>query len=265
MRSAWETGRNIRRVAMMPAIGFGLLCIFLGYWQIVKAPDLRASEYNTRARDRIKQIQPGEVRDTDGETLLGVVREGTRWERTYPAGEFVSHITGYNDNSGLQKGLRDALLGIGEYESPWADFIEGPLEGNDVTLTIDLEAQELATRLLRGRRGAAVALGVQSGAILAMASAPAYDPAEILDSEWDYRMFQEDPGKPEINRAVQGLYPPGSVMKVLSAAAVLDLGRVRRDTEFDCDAEYEIDGATLTCPRAHGTVTLDEALQVSCN
>ncbi|MFW5867647.1 MAG: penicillin-binding transpeptidase domain-containing protein, partial [Armatimonadota bacterium] len=47
--------------------------------------------------------------------------------------------------------------------------------------------------------------------------------------------------------------------------AVLDLGRVRRDTEFDCDAEYEIDGATLTCPRAHGTVTLDEALQVSCN
>jgi len=265
MRSSWETGRNIRRVAMIPAIGFALLCVFLGYWQVVEAPDLRASQHNTRARDRIKQIKPGEILDTDGETLLGAERRGGEWERTYPEGEFVCHLTGYNDNSGLQKGLRDALLGIGDFESPWADFIEGPLEGNDVTLTVDLEAQKLATRLLRGKRGAAVALGAQSGAILAMVSAPDYDPAGILESKWDYQLFQEDPGKPEINRAVQGLYPPGSVMKVLTAAAVLDLGRVRRDTEFDCDGEYEIDGATITCPRAHGTVTLDEALQVSCN
>lgn len=265
MRSARETGRNIRRVAMIPAIGFALLCVFLGYWQVVAAPALRASEHNTRARDRLVKIKPGEVRDTDGETLLGAVKEGAKWERTYPAGEFACHITGYNDNSGVQKGLRDALLGIGRYESPWSEFTEGPLHGNDVTLTVDLEAQKLATRLLRRKRGAVVALGAESGAILAMVSAPAYDPAEILDSEWDYEMFQQDPGKPEINRALQGVYPPGSVMKILTAAAVLDLGRVERDTQFECDGEYEIDGAEITCPRAHGTVTLDEALQVSCN
>ncbi|MFP4249655.1 MAG: peptidoglycan D,D-transpeptidase FtsI family protein [Armatimonadota bacterium] len=265
MNNAWETGRDIRRAAMIPAIGFGLLCLVLGYWQVVKAPDLRASEHNTRARERVKNTRPGEVRDIDGETLLGVTGEVGEWKRTYPAGEFVCHITGYNNNSGVQKGLRDALLGIGAYESPWSDFIEGPLEGNDVTLTVNLEAQELATRLLRGNRGAVVALDARTGAILTMVSAPAYDPAKVLDSEWDYQMFQEDPDRPEINRAVQGLYPPGSVMKILTAAAVLDLGRVRRDTEFECDGEYTLDGATITCPRSHGTVTLDQALQVSCN
>lgn len=258
-------GRNIRRVAMIPAAGFALLCVFLGYWQMFRGPDLRANPHNTRARERLAKIEPGEVRDTDGRPLLGVVREGSEWQRTYPAGRFACHITGYNDRSGVQRGLRDVLLGIGRYESPWAEFTEGRLRGNDVRLTVDLEAQELATRLLRGQRGAVVALGAQSGAVLALVSAPAYDPEEVLQSKWDYEIFQSDPGKPEINRAVQGVYPPGSVMKVLTAAAVLDLGRVERETEFECSGTYTIDGAKITCPRAHGTVTLDEALQVSCN
>ncbi|MFW6156640.1 MAG: peptidoglycan D,D-transpeptidase FtsI family protein [Armatimonadota bacterium] len=257
--------RNIRRVAMIPAAGFALLCVFLGYWHVVQAPALRASQHNTRARERLEKIEPGEVLDTDGHTLLGVVRGGAEWKRTYPAGKYACHITGYNARSGVQSSLRDVLLGIGAYESPWSEFTEGPLAGNDVTLTVELEAQKLATRLLRGRRGAVVALEARSGEILALVSAPAYDPERVLASDWDYQMFQEDPGKPEFNRALQGKYPPGSVMKVLTAATVVDLDRVERTTQFDCDGKYRIDGAEITCPRSHGTVTLDEALQVSCN
>ncbi len=263
--NAREMSRNIRRVAMIPAVGFALLCVFLGYWQVYKAPELRADEYNTRARDRLAKIEPGRVLDSGGAPLLGTSREGGKWQRTYPEGESVCHITGYNDRSGVQKSLRDALLGIGRYESPWAEFAEGPTRGNDVTLTVDLDAQEIGTRLLRGERGAVVALDARTGAVLALVSAPGYEPEGLVDSEWDFQMFQNDPGKPEIDRALQGVYPPGSVMKILTAAAVMDLGRVDRETEFECDGEYEIDGATITCPRAHGTVTLDEALQVSCN
>ncbi len=265
MNALREMARNIRRVAMIPAAGFALLCLFLGYWQIVEAPGLRASKHNARARERLEKIEPGEVLDTDGESLLGVVHSGGEWERTYPAGRFACHITGYNDRSGVQKSLREALLGIGRYESPWSEFAEGPLRGNDVTLTMDLDAQRLATRLLEGRRGAVVALGAQSGAILALVSAPAYDPETILSSKWEYQLFQQNPDKPELNRALQGKYPPGSVMKILTGAAALDLDRVERTTEFDCDGDYELDGSEITCPRAHGTVTLDEALQVSCN
>ena len=260
-----QMNRNIQRVAMIPMVGFVLLCLFLGYWQIVRAPELRASEYNTRGRDRLAKIEPGDLLDRDGEKLMGATREEAGWKRTYPEGESVSHLTGYNDRSGLQRGMRDALLGIGPYESPWAEFAEGPLRGNDVTLTVDLEAQELATRLLRGERGAAVALDARTGAVLALVSAPGYEPEGLLESQWDYQMFQNDPRSPELNRALQGLYPPGSVLKIMSAAIALDLDRVNRETEFTCERVYRVNGAAITCPRAHGRVTLDEALQVSCN
>jgi len=260
-----ELARTIKRVALVPAVGFAVLCLYLSWWQVVRAPALRADEHNSRARDRLRTIEPGEVRDGDGEVLLGVERGRKGWERTYPAGRYVAHLTGYNDRSGLQRGLRDALLGVGRYEKPWAEFIEGPLRGNDVRLTVDLDAQQLATRLLRGRRGAVVALGARTGAVLALVSAPAYDPARILDSEWDYQLFQEDPELPELDRALQGLYPPGSALKIMTAAIALDLDRVEPDTTFECDGSYEIDGAEVTCPRAHGEVTLAEALAVSCN
>ncbi len=260
-----ELARAIKRVALVSTVGFAVLCVYLSWWQVVRAPALRADTHNSRARDRLRIIRPGELLDADGEVLLGVDRGREGWERTYPAGRYVAHLTGYNDRSGLQRGLHDALLGVGRFEKPWAEFVEGPLRGNDVTLTVDLDAQQLATRLLRGRRGAVVALGAQSGAVLALVSAPSYDPARILDSEWDYRLFQEDPELPELNRALQGLYPPGSVLKIMTAAIALDLDRVEPDTTFDCDGSYEIGGAEITCPRAHGAVTLARALAVSCN
>lgn len=260
-----ELARNIKRVALVPIAGFALLCVFLGYWQVLRGPELRADPHNARAQDRLRMIQPGRLYDADGELLLGVAGSPGRWKRTYPAGRYVCHLTGYNDRSGLQWGLRDAFLGVGRYEKPWAEFIEGPSQGNDVVLDVDLDAQELATRLLAGRRGAVVALGAHTGAVLTMVSAPAYDPETILQSDWDFQLFQEDPDKPEYNRALQGLYPPGSVLKILTAAVALDLGRVEPDTVFHCDGAYEYQGATIRCPRAHGDLTLAEALAVSCN
>ncbi|MGC9320292.1 MAG: penicillin-binding transpeptidase domain-containing protein, partial [Armatimonadota bacterium] len=212
-----QLSRDIKRVALVPAVGFAVLCLHLGYWQVLRAPELRADEYNSRAEDRLRATEPGRMYDSDSELLLGARKTPRGWERTYPAGEHACHLTGYNTKSGLQRGLRDAFLNVGRYEKPWAEFVEGPLQGNDVVLTVDLDAQKLATRLLRGRRGAVVVLGAHTGAVLTLVSAPAYDPESILESSWDFRLFQEDPNKPEYNRALLGLYPPGSVLKVLTA------------------------------------------------
>lgn len=256
---------NIKRVALVPLLSFALLCGYLGYWHVLRGPELRAHPNNSRAQERLRTIQPGRLYDADAELLMGVAGSPGQWRRTYPAGRYVCHLTGYNERSGLQWGLRDAFLGIGKYEKPWAEFIEGPRQGNDVVLDVDLDAQELATRLLRGRRGAVVALSAHTGAVLTMVSAPAYDPETVLESDWDYQLFREDPDKPEYNRALQGLYPPGSVLKILTAAIVLDLGRVQPDTTFRCTGSYEFQGTTIRCPRAHGEVDLTEALAVSCN
>ncbi len=257
--------RNIKRVALMPAIGFLLLCIFLAYWQVLQAPRLRANPHNRWARERVRMTEPGQISDALGRVILGAERTADGWDRTYPAGHVACHLTGYNTRSGLQASLSDALLGTGRYENPWEEFIEGPRRGNNVHLTLDLEAQKLATSLLRRRRGAIVALDAQSGAVLVLASAPTYDPDEVLASTYSFEMFRNDPDRPEYNRAVQGLYPPGSVMKVFTGAVALDLNRIKRDTEFECTGTYTIDGARITCPRAHGTVSIQRALAVSCN
>ena len=250
---------------MLPAIGFALLCVFLGYWQVVQAPNLRADQYNRWAQERLRMTQPGEVFDARGHTVLGVERGAEGWDRAYPAGRNAAHITGYNARSGLQHSLRNALLATGRYESPWAEFIDGPRQGNDVQLSIDLESQRLATRLLRRQRGAVVALDARTGAVLTLVSAPAYDPEEVLASTYAFEIFRNDPDKPEYNRSVQGLYPPGSIMKIFTAAAGLDLDRIKRDTTFECSGEYSIGGTKITCPRAHGRVTVERALAVSCN
>lgn len=260
-----QLGRTIKRVAMVPMLGFLVLCLFLAYWQVMRAPALRADPHNGRAQARLKQIEPGELRDRDGEVLLSAERSPKGYTGTYPQGRAVCHLTGYNRRTGIQPRLRDALLGVGSYEKPWAELLEGPRRGNDVTLTVDLGAQRLATRLMRRRRGAVVALDAQSGAVLTMVSAPGYDPQEILASKYDYELFREDPERPEYNRALQGLYPPGSAFKIFTLAAALDLGRVSPDSEFRCTGERSVEGATITCPEQHGTMETSRALEVSCN
>jgi len=260
-----ELTRGIKRVAIAPTLGFLVLCLFLAYWQVLRAPALRADPHNTRAQARLRAIEPGELRDTYGNVLLGARRGSQGFKHTYPEGGLVCHLTGYNSRSGLQPKLRDALLGVGTYESLRGALLEGFRRGNDVALTVDLRAQELATRLMRRRHGAVIALDAQTGAVLTLVSAPGYDPEEILSSRWDYDLFREDPEAPELDRALQGLYPPGSVLKILTLAAALDLERVTPDTEFRCRGEYTIEGARITCPRAHGTVNVSRALEESCN
>ncbi len=260
-----ELSANVKRVAMVAMVGFAMLCLYMAYWQVYRAPGLRADKHNTAARERLARIQPGQLLDRSGETLLGSRRTSKGYERTYPEGRDVCHLTGYNDRSGLQPRLRDALLGVGEFEQSWGELLEGASRGNDVRLTVDLDAQQLATRLMRGKRGAVVALDARDGAVLAMVSAPSYSPEAVLDDKWEYELFRSDPVAPELNRALQGRYPPGSVMKILTVAAALDLDRVAPDSHLKCDGDWLVDGETITCPRAHGDISVARALEVSCN
>ena len=108
-----QLARSIKRVAMVPTVGFLVLCLFVAYWQVIRAPALRADPHNSRARARLKAIEPGELSDRVGKVLLGARRGTKGFQRTYPEGRCVSHLTGYNSRSGLQRALRDALLGVG--------------------------------------------------------------------------------------------------------------------------------------------------------
>lgn len=247
--------------------GFGAIIVLLTWWQVLMAPRLNADPNNQRQVRRIQRIQPGRVCTADDVLVLGRERQGAQWKPTYPGGENFAHITGYNAQTGLQKGLREPLYGLGKFASPWEDLLRGEPAGNDIVLTLNASAQRLAMDELDGKRGAVVALDPKTGAVLALASTPTYDPATVLSSQEEYNLFHFDPNSPELNRAVQGLYPPGSVFKIFTAAAALDAGVATPETEFTCAGTERVARAKVVCriTRGHGRIDLNEAMADSCN
>ena len=145
-----------------------------------------------------------------------------------------------------------------------------PVNGNHVILTIDSAMQKTAENLLRGKNGAFVAIDADNGDILAAASSPGYDLglfAGRISSE-NYTQLHDDPARPLFNRALQGIYPPGSILKPLIALAFLQEG-VDPEKKIDCTGHSEIYGVKIRCASyrrgGHGLLNMHDALKYSCN
>lgn len=144
-----------------------------------------------------------------------------------------------------------------------------PRPGPSLTLTIDQDLQSAMERAFHGRSGSGVALDPETGEILAMTSTPAYDPnrfsAGIERALWTE--LTTDPETPLMNRVIQGQYAPGSVFKIVMAAAGLEEGVITPDTAVFCPGHLSIYGNLFRCnkPAGHGVVTLRQALAQSCN
>jgi len=136
--------------------------------------------------------------------------------------------------------------------------------GADVKLTIVPEVQRAAQAALVGKTGAIVALDPLTGAVIASASAPTYNLGDVEDR---WRRLRSDPSAPLLDRATQGLYPPGSSFKVVTAAAALDTGKVTPTTVFNDTGTYVIYGGKVTNYHGEvfGTNTFTQALTFSIN
>jgi penicillin-binding protein 2 len=146
-----------------------------------------------------------------------------------------------------------------------------PIAGNDLFLTIDLRVQQVAEEALRGQRAAAVAIDPTSGDILAFVSTPAFDPNLFARglTRPQYLALTEDPDRPMYDRALRGVYPPGSTVKPLFAIAALESGVVTaHDTRF-CRGMWSSPGYGRARrdwkPGGHGTVDMRRALATSCD
>ncbi len=143
-----------------------------------------------------------------------------------------------------------------------------PLHGNHLVLTLDARAQKLAEAALHDRRGAFVMLDATSGAVLALASSPGYDLNEFSPSlsRRYYSSLLNNPGRPLFNRALSGMYTPGSIVKVLAAMALLENG-VSPESKVNCPGFAMVGNARLHCAASggHGEVNMYEAIERSCN
>jgi len=222
----------------------GALLAVLAYqasWQLAgfRRPEFVAfmRRHNPRPDAAGRQVRRGTIYDRNGVKLAEAV-DGEAWGRVYPLGAAAAHVIGYFHPryglAGLEQAADPQLAGYGvatrrEREQFGRNLMErGQAEGLYAALTLDARLQERAFDLLAGRPGAVVALHPQTGAILAMASSPSFDPYDPAPAS------HEDLAAPMLNRALHGRYPPGSTFKILVAAmaAAQNLAPV-----FDCPAE----------------------------
>jgi penicillin-binding protein 2 len=141
--------------------------------------------------------------------------------------------------------------------------------GGDLQLTIDFDLQAKAESLLYGNVGTIIAMDPRSGEILALADWPSFNPnsfsPRISVSEWN--AITSNPDRPLQNRAIQNMYPPGSIFKLVMAEAGLDEGFVDSSTHVICTGSEEFYGRIFHCwnEKGHGYVSLETAITQSCN
>ncbi|MDR3589786.1 MAG: penicillin-binding transpeptidase domain-containing protein [Negativicutes bacterium] len=264
--------RNVRLVGLLLLGLLVILFVYVSYIQVVRSDFLAGHPLNRRSIELAAKIQRGQIADRNGQLLAYSEADAAgKYQRYYPYGAISAHVVGYSSSKYGTTGLESAFNGeLSGTVNPQHRF--GPISnlwtakaGSNLVLTLDAALQETAYWALGNRRGAIVAMNPRSGAILAMASRPAFNPATI-DEDW--RSVANSPDGPLVNRAVQGLYPPGSTLKVMIADAALadkisDTKRI-----FDCEGslkigpDYEL---TESDHHVHGKINLEEALAVSCN
>lgn len=145
--------------------------------------------------------------------------------------------------------------------------VQEPDPGKSVYLTLDAGLQQVVREAFGEENGAAVVIDLRDGGILALYSAPTYDPNLFLNrlSQEQVEYFWRNPARPMLNRATQGLYPPGSTFKLLVALAALEKGLIKPETAFHCAGRKTFFGREFRCDAVHGSVALVQAIAQSCN
>lgn len=211
-----------------------------------------------------------------GANILGNIREvsaeDVKKDDYYRSGDYTGDLgveKSYEEQlrgvKGVEILMKDALGRIkGKYEDGAHDI--APMSGKNLTLSIDMELQEYGEKLMRGKIGAIVAIEPSTGEILAMVTAPNYDPSLLVGKERgkNYSDLVKNPFKPLYDRSLQGAYPPGSTFKPTQGLIFLQEGVITENTSYPCARGY-VNGLRVGC-HGHGSpIALKPALQTSCN
>ena len=250
------------------AIFVGMM-IYFAYFQFALSEDFINSPYNTRQDSFAKRITRGEILSSEGDVLAKTTTDANGEDtRTYPYGNAFAHVVGYsvNGKSGIESQMNFNLLRSHAFflEKIVNEFRDVKSPGDNVVTTLNTSVQLAAYEALGNYDGAVVAIEPSTGKILAMVSKPDFDP-ETVAASWDDLISSDD--SVLLNRATQGLYPPGSTFKILTTLEYVHENPDYESYQFDCDGSFTSDGATIHCynSKRHGTEDLEDSFAHSCN
>lgn len=266
-----KTNIPIMAVTYMFAAVFLSMMGYICYYSAVHKQELINNSYNGRQQVLTAKNIRGKIYAEGGEILAQTVTdEEGKEERNYPYGSLFAHAVGYATHG------RAGVEALGNYylihsNAPLSEKVENDIsgikyQGDDVYTTLDVNLQQVAYQALGVYKGAIIVTEPSSGKILAMVSKPDYDPNQI-EEIWDSLVEDKESGT-LLNRTTQGLYPPGSTFKIVTA---LEYIRENPDTYqsygFQCAGSFSDGADRINCyhGQSHGSVDFARAFAKSCN
>jgi cell division protein FtsI/penicillin-binding protein 2 len=277
-RKNMKSNPNPKANRHMLILTYGIVLLFVGlaayygYFLFTKSDAVINNSYNARLDSFADRVVRGEIRSSDGRVIAQTNVDGEGNEsRNYPYDSLFAHVVGYSSNgkTGIEALSNFYLLTshVNILEQVFNELSSVKNKGDNVVTTLDLDIQKAAYDALGKRNGAVVVMEPDTGKILAMVSKPDYNPNTLL-ADWNHLVAEENTSGQLLNRATQGLYPPGSTFKVVTT-----LEQMREnpsnygDYTFDCNGTYKNGDYTIKCYHgtAHGHQDLRQAFANSCN
>ena len=251
---------------------FAALLIYVCVYAYSNRQILLDNSYNTRQQILLAQNSRGKIYSRDGDVLAYTETDDSGKEkRIYPYGKEFAHVVGFSTNgrSGIEAQVNYYLINTSvslsdkvAYDTEGAKY-----PGDSVYTTLDVNLQEVAYNALSARKGAIIVSNPKTGEILAMVSKPDFDPNTIQE-EWSSLLADTSTDAKLLNRATQGLYPPGSTFKIVTALAYLrDNNGVYSNYSYTCSGSITRDGSSISCyhGETHGYVDFVSSFAKSCN
>lgn len=266
-------GKRITNTMIAFSVLFALLVANLTMIMVVQADEYKNMPINNHTLVKESKTERGTISTYDNVVLAQSVEQsdGT-YKRVYPAGTLAAHVVGYASEkfgtAGIESSYNDTLKGQRNYAS-WTDVLNASTgnsaAGNDVKLTINSTIQKAAQDALEGFSGACVVIDPKTGAVLALASSPTYNAADIET------LLQNSSNSSDssalYNRATQALYPPGSTFKIVTLTGALENNVATESSVLKAPGSMKIGNGDITNfnGRSYGEITLARATEVSAN
>ena len=243
-----------------------LITIMYFTWIIsVDSKEINANIYNTRTAAKRNEVRTGTIYSKNGDILAQTI-DDTRY---YPYENLFAHVVGRSNYglSGIEASYRNYLTGsnLEDALQKLYKINNSKIPGNNVITTLDVELTKAVYEAMGDYNGAAVVLDAKTGAVLAMVSKPDYNP-QTIEENYDI-LTTSDNNAPLLNRAVSGLYPPGSTFKILTALEYIRENTVYEAFSYECAGSERKHNVTIHCAsnKAHGVQNLKQAFANSCN